>query len=265
MENQKAHKLTAGQKFYRFLKAVMDFFIALVALIVLVPVFIVVAIAIKIDSPGPVFFKQKRIGKNGKLFNCIKFRSMSTKARPDVAGYEYAEVSAYITKVGAFIRKWSIDELPQFYNILFGQMSLIGYRPSQPNEDELNNARESYDMYQIRPGISGWAQVNGRDILAAQPTKKAAYDAYYLEHFSLGLDIKIFFMTFTKVFASDSIVEGVIEEPSTETTETTKPVEQPTATFADQLAATLPDEPSEAPLATSEETAEGAQEEYANP
>ena len=231
MENANAHKLTAGQKFYRFLKAVMDFFVALVALIVLIPVFIVVAIAIKLDSPGPVFFKQKRIGKDGKLFNCIKFRSMSTKARPDVAGYEYAEVSAYITKVGAFIRKWSIDELPQFYNILFGQMSLIGYRPSQPNEDELNNAREAYDMYQLRPGISGWAQVNGRDILAAQPTKKAQYDAYYLEHFSLGLDIKIFFMTFSKVFASDAVVEGVIEAPEA-TAETTPETETEEAAVA---------------------------------
>ena len=217
MESGKVYQLTRVQKFYRFAKAVMDFFVALVALIVLIPVFIIVAIAIKIDSPGPVFFKQNRIGKDGKLFKCVKFRSMSTKARPDVAGYEYAEVTAYITKVGAFIRKWSIDELPQFYNILFGQMSLIGFRPSQPNEDELNNARESYNMYQIRPGISGWAQVNGRDVLAAQPTKKAKYDAYYLEHFSLWLDIKIFFMTFTKVFASDSVVEGVIEETTADT------------------------------------------------
>ena len=198
---------------YRFVKAIMDFLIALFALIVLFPLFIIVAVAIKIDSPGPVFFVQKRVGKNGKLFNCVKFRSMSVDARPDVAGYEYENVSSYVTKTGAFIRKFSIDELPQFFNMLTFKMSLIGFRPSQENETELNTARESYEMYQIRPGISGWAQVNGRDVLAANPKKKAEYDAYYLEHFSLWLDIKIFFMTIVRVFKSDDVVEGVIEVP----------------------------------------------------
>ena len=198
---------------YRFVKAIMDFLIALFALIVLFPLFIIVAVAIKIDSPGPVFFVQKRVGKNGKLFDCVKFRSMSVDARPDVAGYEYENVSSYVTKTGAFIRKFSIDELPQFFNMLTFKMSLIGFRPSQENETELNTARESYEMYQIRPGISGWAQVNGRDVLAANPKKKAEYDAYYLEHFSLWLDIKIFFMTIVRVFKSDDVVEGVIEVP----------------------------------------------------
>ena len=219
MATQSTYKLKIGQKIYRFVKAIMDFLIALIAVIVLSPVFIIVAIAIKIDSPGPVFFVQKRIGKNGKLFNCIKFRSMSVDARPDVAGYEYAGVASYVTKTGAFIRKYSIDEFPQFFNILTFQMSLIGFRPSQENETELNSAREGYDMYQIRPGISGWAQVNGRDVLAADPKKKAKYDAYYLEHFSLWLDIKIFFMTVVKVFKSDDVVEGVIEVPQNGTDE----------------------------------------------
>lgn len=213
MKTPSTYKLKISQKIYRFVKAIMDFLIALIALIVLSPLFIVVAIAIKIDSPGPVFFAQKRIGKNGKLFNCIKFRSMSVEARHDVAGYEYENVSSYVTKTGAFIRKCSIDELPQLFNLLTFRMSLIGYRPSQANEKELNDARESYDMYQIRPGISGWAQVNGRDVLAANPKKKAEYDAYYLEHLSLWLDIKIFFMTIVKVFKSDDVVEGVIEVP----------------------------------------------------
>ena len=119
---------------------------------------------------------------------------MAQEARHDVAGYEYADVQSYITKVGKFIRKTSIDELPQLFCLLNFKMSLIGYRPSQSNEHELNDAREAYDMYQIRPGISGWAQVNGRDVLAAQPKKKAEFDAYYLEHFSLWLDIKIFIL-----------------------------------------------------------------------
>lgn len=212
MENTNTYKLKTSQKIYRFFKAVIEFFIALVAIIVLSPFFLLVAIAIKIDSKGPVFFVQERIGKGGKLFRCIKFRSMSVEARHDVAGYEYAEVNSYVTKVGAFIRKLSIDELPQFFNILTFKMSLIGYRPSQACETELNEAREGYDMYQIRPGISGWAQVNGRDVLAAHPKKKAEYDAYYLSHFSLWLDIKIFFMTIGKVFAGNDVVEGVLDE-----------------------------------------------------
>lgn len=238
MQNKGKYKLKFGQRIYRFLKAVMDFLIALLALIVLSPVFLIVAIAIKIDSPGPIFFVQKRIGKNGKIFNFIKFRSMSVEARHDVAGYEYAEVTSYITKVGAFIRKYSIDELPQFLNILTFKMSLIGYRPSQPCEQELNDARESYDMYQLRPGITGWAQVNGRDFLAAHPTKKAEYDAYYLEHFSLWLDIKIFFMTFAKVFNNEDIAEGVIVE--TECAEA--PIEAAEAAEAAEIAAPAEEE-----------------------
>lgn len=207
-----AHKLRFGQKLYRAMKAFADFLIALVALLVLSPLFLITAIAIKIDSKGPIFFVQKRIGKGGKEFKCIKFRSMSVEAKRDVAGYEYAEVNAYITRVGAIIRKLSIDELPQLFCLLTFKMSLIGYRPSQSCEHELNEAREKYDMYQIRPGISGWAQVNGRDVLAAQPKKKAMYDAYYLKKFSLWLDIKIFFMTIAKVFKSEGVEEGVLEE-----------------------------------------------------
>ena len=205
------YKLKISQKIYRFIKSIMDFFIAFIALILLIPLFIVVAIAIKIDSKGPVFFTHKRIGKNGKEFTCIKFRSMSTEARHDIAGYEYGEVNAYITKVGKFIRKTSIDELPQLFCMLTGKMSLIGYRPSQKSEIELNTAREKYNMYQIRPGISGWAQINGRDVLAAHPSEKAKFDAYYLNKFSLWLDIKIFFLTIARVFKHEGIEEGIIK------------------------------------------------------
>jgi O-antigen biosynthesis protein WbqP len=210
VEEKGAYKLKFSQKLYFFLKSIADFLIALVALIVLSPLFLVVAIAIKVDSKGPVFFVQKRIGKGGKLFSCVKFRSMSVEARHDVAGYEYAEVKSYITKVGAFLRKTSIDELPQLYNVLTFKMSLIGYRPSQNNETELMEAREQYGVYQVRPGITGWAQVNGRDVLAAQPKKKAEFDGYYVKHCSLWLDIKILFKTVAVVFKSDGIEEGVI-------------------------------------------------------
>ena len=215
-KEERAYQLSGPQKIYRGFKAIMDFVIALVAVIVLSPLFLVVAVLIKLDSKGPVFFVQKRIGKDGKLFNCLKFRSMSVEARHDVAGYEYVEVNSYITKVGAVLRKYSIDELPQLFNILAFQMSLIGFRPSQVNELELNTAREAYNMYQIRPGVSGWAQVNGRDRLAAQPTKKAEYDAYYLKNFSLWLDIKIFFMTIVKVFKREDVEEGVLENKDEE-------------------------------------------------
>ena len=198
---RKPYKLKGSQKFYRFLKAWADFFIALVAIIILSPVFVITAIAIKIDSKGPVFFKQPRIGKNGKLFNCIKFRSMSTEARHDVAGYEYAEVNSYITKVGKVIRKLSIDELPQLFNMLTFKMSLIGYRPSQSNEIELNTAREDYDMYQVRPGITGWAQVNGfRGDTSIRG--RIDCDLYYIENWTVGLDFKILFLTVFKGFVN---------------------------------------------------------------
>ena len=205
------YKLSNAQRGYMFIKAVADFIIALVALLLLSPVFLITAIAIKIDSKGPVFFVQNRIGKNGKEFKCIKFRSMAEDARHDIATYEYAEASHYITRVGRFIRKTSIDELPQLFCLLTFKMSLIGYRPSQSNENELNDAREAYNLYQIRPGISGWAQVNGRDILAAKPKKKAEFDAYYLRHFSLWLDIKIFFMTIVTVLKHSDVAEGKIK------------------------------------------------------
>lgn len=212
IEELTPYKLKLSQKIYRFFKAVVDYVIALCALIVLSPLFLIVAIAIKIDSKGPVFFVQKRVGKNGKEFRCIKFRSMAQDANHELAGYEYSGVESYITKVGKIIRKLSIDELPQLYNILTFKMSLIGYRPSQSNELELVAAREKSNLYQIRPGITGWAQVNGRDVLAAHPTMKAKYDAYYLHKISLWLDIKIFFLTIFKILKKSDVLEGSFAE-----------------------------------------------------
>ncbi|MBQ7339443.1 MAG: sugar transferase [Clostridia bacterium] len=207
----KGYKLKFSQKIYRFFKALIDFVAALIAIIITSPIFLITAIAIKVESKGPVFFCQDRIGYKGKIFKCIKFRSMTEDANHHVAGYEYGEAKSYITKVGAFIRKTSIDELPQLYNILTFKMSLIGYRPSQENEIELNVPRSKYNMYQVRPGITGWAQINGRDVLAAQPAKKAQFDNYYLQKFSIWLDIKIFFLTIFKVFSKEGVAEGVLE------------------------------------------------------
>ncbi len=216
LEEVTFYKLKVSQKIYRVIKAGLDFIIALLAVLILALPMIIIAIAIKIDSKGPVFFAQKRIGKGGKEFTCLKFRSMAVNANHEVAPYEFAEAEAYITRVGKVIRKLSLDELPQLFCILTFKMSLIGYRPSQPVETELNDARAAYNMYQIRPGLSGWAQINGRDVLAAQPTKKAKFDAYYLRHFSMWMDIKIFFLTIVKVFKHEGVKEGVVEENSEE-------------------------------------------------
>ena len=164
-----------------------------------------VAIAIKIDSKGPVFFYQKRIGRKGKEFTIIKFRSMTEDANHEIATYKYKQVSGKITRVGKVIRKLSIDELPQLFCVLTFKMSLIGYRPSQNNEFELNGERERYNMYQISPGLTGWAQINGRDIVARKPKKKAELDFYYLKNLSLWLDIKIFFKTIGKVLRADGV------------------------------------------------------------
>ena len=145
MDKINPHILTVGQKFYMFIKAIMDFFIALIMLILLSPVFIITAIAIKIDSKGPVFFLQKRYGKNGKPFTCIKFRSMTVDARHNVASKDLSEASSCITRVGKVIRKLSIDELPQLFCLLNFKMSLIGYRPSICEEEELHEKRKEYN------------------------------------------------------------------------------------------------------------------------
>lgn len=217
MENKKYceienYTLTFWQKVYVKIKVLIDFVIGVIGLIICAIPFCVIAVAIKLDSKGPVFFTHKRIGYKGKEFNCTKFRSMRTDARHDIAGYQYADVNSYITKVGAFLRKTSLDELPQLFSLVTGKMSLIGYRPSQKSEDELNTAREGFNLYQIRPGITGWAQINGRDILAAHPTLKAKYDGYYLKHISPWLDIRILFLTIWKVLKHSDIEEGELKE-----------------------------------------------------
>ncbi len=206
------YKLSFWQKVYRIIKTIIDFIIGLLGIIIASPIMILTAIAIKIDSRGPILFKQTRIGFNNKDFTCYKFRSMSTEAKHDVASYEYEGVNSYITRVGKFIRKTSIDELPQLFNLINGTMSIIGYRPSQRNEKILNDAREYYNVYQVKPGITGWAQINGRDILASTPKKKAKYDAYYVQKFSLLFDLKIFFLTFIKVIKKENVEEGKIEK-----------------------------------------------------
>lgn len=203
------YKLNKKQKIYILFKNCIEWFIALISIIVLSPFWLVLFIAIKIDSKGPAIFKHSRIGKNRKLFKCCKWRSMSITTPKHIASRDFNDAEMYITKVGAFIRKTSIDEFGQLFNILTGEMSLIGYRPLVAKENDIDELREKYGIYQIKPGITGWAQVNGRDLV--MPEEKAQLDAYYLQNISLKLDIKIFFLTIKKIFKGSDIKEGKIE------------------------------------------------------
>ncbi len=204
------YKLKTSQKVYIFFKSIIDWIIAFLTLVVLSPFWIILAIAIRIDSKGPAIFKHSRLGKNGKKFKCWKWRSMSTNAPKHIASRDFNDAYSYITKVGSFIRKTSIDEFAQLFNILTFKMALIGYRPLVEKEKEIDELRKERGIYQIKPGITGWAQVHGRDLVTNE--QKANLDEYYLRHMSLGLDIKIFFLTIKKIFKRSDIKEGSIEE-----------------------------------------------------
>lgn len=193
-------------KKYIILKNMLDFILSLIALIILFPFFCIFAIIIKLESKGPVFFKQKRIGKNKKEFYIYKFRTMRTDTPKDMPTHMLKDAESYITKSGKIFRKTSIDELPQIINILKGQMSVIGPRPALWNQEDLIKERDKYGANSIRPGLTGWAQVNGRDEL--EIPIKAKYDGEYLEKMSFLFDIKIFLKTIIKVFKHDGVVEG---------------------------------------------------------
>lgn len=197
-------------KKYIIIKNVLDFILSLLALIVLFPFFCIFAIIIKLESKGPVFFKQKRIGKDKKNFYIYKFRTMRTDTPKDMPTHMLKNADSYITKSGKIFRKASIDELPQIINILKGQMSIIGPRPALWNQEDLIEERDKYNANSIRPGLTGWAQVNGRDEL--EIPVKAKFDGEYVEKMSFLFDIKIFFKTIIKVFKHDGVVEGSKEK-----------------------------------------------------
>ncbi|CEN23774.1 glycosyl transferase [[Clostridium] sordellii] len=178
---------------------------ALIALIVLSPLFLIIAIFIKLESKGPVFFKQERVGKDNVNFMIYKFRSMRTDT-PDVATHLLDDPEIFITKVGKFLRKTSLDELPQFINIIKGEMLFVGPRPALYNQYDLNELRTEQGVHKLLPGVTGWAQVNGRDEL--EIPEKVEFDRQYLEHRSVILDIRIVIMTGIKVFKKEGIVEG---------------------------------------------------------
>jgi O-antigen biosynthesis protein WbqP len=188
-----------------FFKRVFDFILALLGLIILSPLFLVVAVAIKIDDPGPVFFKQKRVGINKTYFNLYKFRSMKLNT-PDIPTHLLENPDQYIIKIGKFIRKTSIDELPQLLNILSGKMSIIGPRPALWNQDDLIAERDKYGANDVKPGLTGWAQINGRDEL--EIPVKAKLDGEYVAKMGIVMDCRCFFGTVLSVLKHDGVVEG---------------------------------------------------------
>lgn len=187
------------------MKRVFDFIISLFALIILSPLFLLISLIILIGNGKPVLFRQKRVGKNNELFTIYKFRTMK-RGTENVASGKLENANAKITKFGRILRATSIDELPQLFNILNGTMSLVGPRPLIPEETEIRELREKYNVYTIRPGITGWAQVNGRDNISLE--QKALLDKEYVEKQSLGFDIKILVMTVLKVLRREDVNEG---------------------------------------------------------
>lgn len=190
----------------KYTKRVIDKIISFIGLIVLSPIFLIIFIAIKIDDPGPVLFTQKRVGKNKQYFKLHKFRSMKMCTPHDIPTHMLENPEQYITKLGAFLRKSSLDELPQIWDIFIGNMSIIGPRPALWNQDVLISLRDNYNANDIRPGLTGWAQINGRDELELET--KAKLDGEYVKGESLSFDIKCFIGTIFKVAKSEGIVEG---------------------------------------------------------
>lgn len=184
----------------------MDVILSAVGLTLLSPVFLILVVYIKIDSKGPVFFQQKRVGLHKKLFPILKFRTMRIDTPKDCPTHLLENPEQYITKAGAFLRKTSLDELPQILNILKGNMSIVGPRPALWNQEDLIAERDKYGANDVMPGLTGWAQINGRDELPIPV--KAKLDGFYVEHISFWMDLKIIFMTFFSVLRHEGVVEG---------------------------------------------------------
>lgn len=193
-------------KVYPIVKRVMDFILSLIGMIILLPIFIILALIIKLDSKGPVLFKQKRIGKNKKEFYILKFRTMRTDTPKDMPTHMLKNPDMFITKVGRVLRKTSLDELPQIINILKGDMSIVGPRPALWNQYDLIEERDIYGANDIYPGLTGWAQVNGRDELPINI--KASFDREYVERMCLIFDMKVILDTIFSVLKSEGIKEG---------------------------------------------------------
>jgi len=196
----------------KIVKRGIDFVLALIGIILLAIPMLIISIIIKTDDPGPVLFKQKRISKGKGTFPLLKYRSMKMSTPHDMPTHMLSNPEQYITKVGAFLRKSSLDELPQLFNILKGEMAIIGPRPALWNQDDLISERDKYGANDIRPGLTGWAQINGRDAIEIED--KARLDGYYAEKLRKGgftafaMDVKCFFGTITSVLRREGVVEG---------------------------------------------------------
>ena len=187
------------------LKRVFDFFMSLIAIIILSPVILIVALAVKFTSPGPMLFKQRRIGKDNVEFEIYKFRTMRIDT-PNVPTHLLENPDQWITPVGKFLRKTSLDELPQLFNILKGEMSIVGPRPALYNQIDLKEMRTEAGVHKLVPGLTGWAQINGRDEIPL--SLKVKLDKEYLEKKNFLFDIKIIFMTVLSVIKSEGVQEG---------------------------------------------------------
>lgn len=196
-------------------KRCIDIILSLSGLIVASWLYLIIIIAIVIDDPGPVFFTQKRVGKSKKYFNLYKFRSMKMSTPHDTPTHLLENPEQYITRVGRFLRKSSLDEIPQLWNILKGDMSVIGPRPALWNQDDLIEERDKYGANDVRPGLSGWAQISGRDELAIED--KAKLDGEYVQKMSFLFDCRCFFGTAISALRGDGVVEGGTGEPKKET------------------------------------------------
>jgi O-antigen biosynthesis protein WbqP len=191
---------------YMQMKRLIDLILSIIGLIVLSPIFLILIIAIKIESRGPVLFKQKRVGINKTHFYILKFRTMRIDTPKDTPTHLLENPELYITKMGKLLRKTSLDELPQIWNIFVGQMSVIGPRPALWNQYDLIAERDKYGANDVPPGLTGWAQINGRDELPIEI--KAKLDGEYVERISLWMDVKCFFGTLISVVKSDGVMEG---------------------------------------------------------
>lgn len=201
---------------FKQIKRIIDVFLSFIGLIVLFPLYIIIIIAIKLESKGPILFKQKRVGLHKKHFNILKFRTMRIDTPKDMPTHLLDNPDQYITKVGKFLRKTSLDELPQIWNIFIGEMSIIGPRPALWNQYDLIEERDKFGANDIMPGLTGWAQINGRDELPIKD--KAKLDGYYVENMGLIIDFKCFFGTIISVLKSDGVSEGGPENKNTPNT-----------------------------------------------
>lgn len=191
---------------YKKVKRVGDLILSCVGFVILIPVFLVLIIAIKADSPGPVLFRQKRVGIHKSYFQILKFRTMYTDTPKDVPTHMLENPEQYITGMGRFLRKTSLDELPQIFNIMKGDMAIVGPRPALYNQYDLIAERDKYGANDIRPGLTGWAQINGRDEL--EISEKAKLDGEYVNKMGPVMDLRCFFATIVSVLRADGVVEG---------------------------------------------------------